>query len=80
MAKARKADPFDVWGSPPPPLDKLPPKCLAALRRYVEDVAGRSYRIAYDNGLVEGLCKISMVAAAELKTQREKMLKSNMRK
>lgn len=65
-----------AWGKPPAPLDKLPPKHLATLRRYVESVADKSHRIAYDNGLVEGLCKISMTAAAELKTHREKMLKS----
>ncbi len=80
MAKPSKADPFDVWGAPPPPLDKLPKKHLNALRRYVDDVTSRSYRLAYDNGLVEGLCKISMTAAAELKAQRLRMFKSNSRR
>ncbi len=76
MTKAKKADPFDVWGKPPEPLDKLPRKHLAALRRYVEEVTDRSYRTGHDNGLVEGLCKISMVAAAELKEQRNRMFKA----
>lgn len=77
MPKPSKADPFSVWGFPPSPLDKLPRKHLNVLRRYVEDVANKSYRTAYDNGLVEGLCKISMTAAAELKAQRNRMFKSN---
>ncbi len=80
MAKPTKADPFSVWGAPPAPLDKLPPKHLKALRRYVEEVTDQAYRIAYDNGLVEGLCKISMTAAAELKAERLRMFKSNRRR
>jgi hypothetical protein len=73
---ARKSDPFETWGKPPAPLDGLPKKHLDALRRYVESVANKSYRTAYDNGLVEGLCKISMTAAAELRAQRNRMRKS----
>ena len=74
--KPSKADPFDVWGTPPPPLDRLPPKHLKALRRYVESVAGKAHRVAHSNGLVEGLCKISMIAAAELKAHRDQMFRS----
>lgn len=76
MAKARKADPFDVWGKSPAPLDKLPRKHLAALRRYIESVADKSYRLAHSNGLIEGYCKISMIAAAELRKHRNEMFKS----
>lgn len=73
--KPTKADPFAVWGKPPAPLDKLPPKHLGALRRYVEGVTGKAYRVAYDNGLVEGLTKISLMVSVEVKKQRDRTFK-----
>jgi hypothetical protein len=73
---ARKSDPFETWGKPPAPLDGLPQKHLDALRRYVESVADKSYSTGHDYGLVAGLCKISISAAAELRAQRNRMLKS----
>ena len=51
MARASKADPFDVWGKPPQIiLDQLGRRDHDRLRRYVERVAKRAYRIAYDCG------------------------------
>ena len=77
--KVRRDDPFSVWGHPPSPLDKLPPKHLNTLRGYVLAVTEQAYTIGYDNGLVEGLTKLSMVAAAELKRERERMFKRTSR-
>lgn len=48
---ARKADPFDVWGKPPQiVLDQLGRNDHDRLRRYIEKVATKVYRIAYDCG------------------------------
>lgn len=50
--RARKADPFDVWGKPPQIImDQLGRKDHDRLRRYVERVASKVYRIAYDCGV-----------------------------
>lgn len=76
MAKRFKADPFDVWGKPPIFLDRLTKRELRQLRSYVETITGKCYRIAYDNGFTEGLCKVSLVATNEMKQQRDRMLKS----
>lgn len=74
MVKVSRADPFDVWGWPPNILLKgLSPKQTETLRRYVSSVTEKSYRIAYDNGLIEGLTKISLVASMEMKKQRDRM-------
>jgi hypothetical protein len=51
MAKTRKADPFDVWGKPPQIiLDQLGKQDRDRLRRYVQKMASKVYRIAYDCG------------------------------
>ena len=68
MPKASKADPFNVWGLPPQALSKgMTPRQLTILRRYVEVVASKSYRIAYDNGATHGLTTVAEVAHHELK-------------
>lgn len=72
-----KADMFDVWGHPPKTLtSKMTPKQLAALKQYIEQVGDKSYRLAYDNGLIEGLTTISLAISVQLKKQRLKMLRS----
>lgn len=75
MARAKKADIFSVWGKPPPMLNRLPKEQSVALRRYVEEVTGKAYRIGYDNGAVGGLCRVSLIATNEIKLQRERMLR-----
>lgn len=73
----KQTDPFDVWGWPPHALLKgMTPKQIDALRRYITTVSNKSYRIAYDCGLVEGLTKLSLTASIEMKRQRDKMLRS----
>ncbi len=78
--KPRMADVFDVWGWPPSPLDKLPRKHLNTLRAYVKAITEQAYTTGYDNGLDEGLCKVSMVCAAELKRERARMFKRTQRR
>jgi len=51
MPRAKNADVFDVWGWPPPSLQPLTLKQEKALRRYVDKVARKVYRIAYDCGV-----------------------------
>ena len=75
MARSRKADIYDVWGKPPALLNGLTKAQTIALKHYIEDITSRVYRIAYDNGAVEGFCKVSMIATNELKMQRERMLR-----
>jgi hypothetical protein len=48
--RAKKADPFDVWGKPPPLLRTLTKRQQDSLRRYVTKVAKNVYRLAYDLG------------------------------
>lgn len=51
MAKASKADPFEVWGKPPERiLIQLGRDDQNRLRRYVERTAKKVYRLAYDLG------------------------------
>lgn len=50
MPRPRRADPFRVWGKPPPLLRTLTKRQQDSLRRYIRRVAGRVYRIAYDCG------------------------------
>lgn len=46
-----KADPFDVWGKPPSIiLDQLGRNDHNRLRSYIERVASKTYRLAYDLG------------------------------
>lgn len=72
-----KADPFDVWGKPPQiVLDQLGKQDHDRLRRYVERVTNKTYRIAYDCGLVNGLSTLTHTAMVELKRQQERMSRS----
>lgn len=74
---ARKTDIFAVWGEPPQALTKnLTRQQLLMLKRYTDAVTGKAYRIAYDNGFVEGICKISSTANDELIKQRNRMARS----
>lgn len=79
MAKNNtQADPFDVWGWPPDAFLKgLSPEHIHILRRYVSVISDKAYRTAYDNGFIEGLTKISLLATVEMKKQRDRMLKES---
>jgi hypothetical protein len=57
--RARKADPFDVWGNPPPLLRTLTKRQQDSLRRYVTKVAKNVYRLAYDLGAASATTKKS---------------------
>lgn len=49
--RASKADPFEVWGKPPEIiLDQLGKRDHDRLRRYVDRIASKVYRLAYDLG------------------------------
>ena len=51
MPRVKRADPFKVWGSPPPSLMRGTTKRQQrALRRYVNKIANKVYRLAYDLG------------------------------
>jgi hypothetical protein len=39
-------------------------------------VTGKAYRIAYDNGFIEGLALVSTTASKEMRKQRERMARS----
>lgn len=55
MKKALKADTFDVYGWPPGiVLKDLDGNSQRALRRYVENVTSKVYRIAFDAGYGQG--------------------------
>lgn len=75
--KASKADTFDVWGKPPQTLTRGMSRAqIRALKAYTDRVTKQCYRLAFDNGLVEGLTKIAAVAANELKREQQRMLRS----
>jgi hypothetical protein len=72
--KASKADPFAVWGNPPPgTLHGMTDKQIRQLKAYIEKVTGDSYRLAYDrgedNGFVEAATKIALYTSVQLKQQ-----------
>lgn len=74
------ADPFSVWGNPPKGmLHGMSDKQIAALKGYITKVTGDAYRLAhdigYDNGFVEAMCKVSLLASKEMKDQRDKTFK-----
>lgn len=72
-----KADIFSVWGVPSDAMLKgLSARQVKLLKSYVEGTTGQAYRTGYDNGFVEGLCKISSTAASELAKQRNRMARS----
>lgn len=67
------ADPFDVWGKPPKGvLAKLTYDQHNAMRRYVEGVAKKCYRIAFDCGVTHGIDAVRDAAAAVEAVQRKK--------
>ena len=71
---ARKADIFSVWGVPSDPILKgMTARQIKLLKSYVEGTTGQAYTTGYDNGFVEGICKLSSTAAKELKKQRDRM-------
>jgi hypothetical protein len=77
MATMSKADIFSVWGVPSDAILKgMSTRQIKLLKSYIEGTTGQAYRMGYDNGLVEGLCKISSTAASELKKQRDRMARS----
>lgn len=74
---ARKADIFSVWGAPSDALLKgMSARQISLLKSYVEGTTDQAYRMGYDNGFVEGICKLSSVAAKELNKQRGRMARS----
>lgn len=74
---ARKADIFAVWGEPPKTLTKgMTEQQIRLLKKYTDEVTGRCYRLAFDNGLNHGLCLISETASKEMRKQRDKMARS----
>lgn len=74
---ARKADMFSVWGVPSDAILKgMSARQIQLLKSYIDDTTGKAYRTGYDNGFVEGLCKISSTAAKELNKQRNRMARS----
>jgi hypothetical protein len=75
--RTKKADTFDVWGKPPQTLTRGMNRAqIRALKAYTDKVTNRCYRLAFDNGLVEGLTKIATVATNELKREQQRMLRS----
>lgn len=48
--KVQMADIFDVWGKPPPLLRTITKRQEQALKRYIDKVASKVYRLAYDCG------------------------------
>lgn len=57
--KASKRDILTVWGKPPQALtDGLTKSQMAALRRYVEMVHTKCYRLAFDCGVDHGIATV----------------------
>ena len=52
--RARNADIFDVWGKLPPLLRTLTKRQERALKRYIDRVASKVYRLAYELGCASG--------------------------
>lgn len=77
MAKVTKADPFDVWGHPPKTLTRGMTKVqIATFKRYADQITRECYRLAYDNGLVDGLTKVGHLVNVELDKERQRMLRT----
>lgn len=71
------ADPFDVWGAPPKlVLSGMSVAQQGALKRYVERVTGKAYRIGYDNGISHAFEHVSNTVTREWRAQRERMAAS----
>lgn len=67
------ADPFDVWGKPPRGiLAKLTHDQQNAMRRYVDSVTGKCYRIAFDCGVTHGIEAVRDAATAVEAAQRKR--------
>lgn len=68
-----KADPFEVWGTPPQALTRgMSPRQLSALRGYTKAVTGRCYRIAFDNGISHAFDIVGTTVQREWKRQQRK--------
>lgn len=66
--KPSRQDTFDVWGWPPEALiKKMTPQQINVMRRYTDAVVSKCYRVAYDNGHVEGLTAVVDLAQRRLK-------------
>lgn len=51
-----KADIFDVWGKPPEAVTNiLGPKSEKSLKKYIDKIVVRCYRIAFDAGVKRGI-------------------------
>ncbi len=67
------ADPFHVWGTPPKGImAKLTHAQHNALRRYVEGVTKKCYRIAFDCGARRGIAAVRDAATAVEAAQRKR--------
>ena len=67
------ADPFNVWGKPPKGvMSKLTHDQHNALRRYVEGVTKKCYRIAFDCGAQHGIDAVRDAASAIEAAQRKR--------
>ena len=74
---ARKADIFSVWGVPSDAILKgMSARQIKLLKSYIEGTTGQAYTIGYDNGFVEGICRLSSAATRERKKQRDRMARS----
>lgn len=73
----RKANIFSVWGMPSDAILKgMSARQIKLLKSYIEGTTGQAYTTGYDNGFVEGICRVSSTAAKELKKQRVRMARS----
>jgi hypothetical protein len=77
MKKPTKADPFSVWGMPPKGmLHGLSNRQIDQIKAYVSKVAGNAYTFGheqgFDNGLIEAMCKVSLLSAREMKEQQSR--------
>ena len=77
MKKPNKADPFSVWGLPPKGmLHGLKDKQIAQVKDYVSKVTGDAYtlghELGFDNGFVEAMCKVSLLASTQMKALQSK--------
>lgn len=75
--KSNKADPFEVWGTPPQALTKgMTERQIKLLRAYTEATANGVYRLAFDNGVSHAFDLVSMTVQTEWKKQRNAVARS----
>ena len=82
--KPAKDDPFAVWGMPPAGmLHGMSDKQIAMLKAYVTKVTTLAYDTALDlgddNGFVEAMCKVSLLASTEMKARRDRSFNRSQR-